>query len=169
MDLMDSMNNFIFKWFLSSWSFIQTKCELSRFFYGGFICAALLERVLSSVARRLSFSSRLFVLCSFLTQKQHRPFLKAISMPIVRVVILCMACLSVGKIISVKLFSSKLGKRELTWLPGWIFPLVLSLHLIGTSTDHESLQIRQVWPSWACRCFSMALCAGHNTTALICC
>jgi len=68
------------------------------FVCGGFICATLLERVLSSVSRMLSFSSRFFVLCLFLTQKQHRPFLKAISVPVVRVMILCMACLSVGNL-----------------------------------------------------------------------
>lgn len=56
-------------------------------------------------------------LCSFLTGKQHRPFLKAISVPVVRVLNWYMACSSVGKIFSVKLFSSKVGKQELiTWL-----------------------------------------------------
>lgn len=49
------------------------------------------------------------------------------------VVILCMVCLSVVKIFSVKLFSSKPGE-----------PLIHSLFLVGTSADQESLQVSQV-------------------------
>lgn len=90
MDLADSVNNFCFKLFLSSWSFIKTKCELSVFVFGGFLCATLLERVPSFLTRRLSFHSTLFLLCSFLAWKQHRLFLKAVSIPIVSGVILCM-------------------------------------------------------------------------------
>lgn len=73
-------------------SFLNYSCFLGALFeqnvgflgfaYGDFISATLLESILLSVARRLSFSSRLFVLCSFLTQNQHKPFLKVISMPI---------------------------------------------------------------------------------------